>query len=178
MQEQEMQGMEQAPAPADAQMDQRQEQIRQIAATAPSPEKPYTYKKIDQMADAMNAFINQINPEMVAAEYDPPEGESKLDAPLPAEVYVPFTVIMGFISTLEGFDKFVIQPESLVSDTALSKAKANFDRMAKDKKLLAALQGPEEEEAEEEMGMSDAEVETGRMPDETDQDDEEIMGMM
>jgi hypothetical protein len=78
----------------------QQEQIEQIAATAPQPEKPYTYKAIDKMADAMNAFVGSVTPEMQAAEYNPPEGEKKLDGPLPPEVYVPFAVIMGFISQL------------------------------------------------------------------------------
>ncbi len=185
--EQEMQ--EQMPAeempaeemPADAQMDAQQEQIMQIAQTAPMPEKPYSYKAIDKMADAMNEFVGSVTPEMQAAEYNPPEGESKLDGPLPPEVYVPFAVIMGFISQLGDakFEKFIIQPESLVSDTALAKAAANFKRMQKDKKLLEALQGPAEMEEEEDTGMSDAEMEAGRgMPGDTDAEDEEIMQMM
>jgi len=185
--EQEMQEempAEQMPAeemPADAQMDAQQEQIMQIAQTAPMPEKPYTYKAIDKMADAMNEFVGNVTPEMQAAEYNPPEGESKLDGPLPPEVYVPFAVIMGFISQAGDakFEKFIIQPESLVSDTALAKATANFKRMQKDKKLLEALQGPAEMEEEEDTGMSDAEMESGRgMPDDTDAEDEEIMQMM
>jgi len=88
---------------------------------------------------------------------------------------------MGFISQLGDakFEKFIIQPESLVSDTALAKAAANFKRMQKDKKLLEALQGPAEMEEEEDTGMSDAEMEAGRgMPDDTDAEDEEIMQMM
>ena len=58
---QEMQGMEQAPAPADAQMDQRQEQIRQIAATAPSPEKPYTYKGLREGDEPDNKVVCNFN---------------------------------------------------------------------------------------------------------------------
>lgn len=176
--EQEMQ--EEAPMegqPMDEQAQAQQAQIQQIAQTAPQPEKPYTYKKIDQMADAMNAFVSSVIPEMTAAEYNPPEGETKLDAPLPPEVYVPFAVIMGFIAQVGEFDKYIIRPEDLISDTALSKATANFKRMQGDKKLIAALQEPEMEE-EEEQEMSDAEVETGRMPDDVDAEDEEIMNMM
>ena len=153
------------------------EQIQQIAQTAPMPEKPYTYKAVDKFADAMNEFISKVDPEMVAAEYNPPEGEKRLDGPLPAEVYVPFVIIMGFLTQLGGFDKFIMRPEELVSDTALSKGAANFKRMGKDKKLLAALEEggePEREESE----MSEAEMASGRMPDDVDKDDEEIMQMM
>jgi len=162
-----------------AQDQQRQAQIQQIAQTAPMPEKPYTYKAIDKFADAMNDFVKKVEPEMMAAEYNPPEGENKLDGPLPAEVYVPFAVIMGFISQLEGFDKFIMKPEDLISDAALSKGAANFKRMAKDKKLLKELQTPVEGPADEaEEGMADAEMEAGRMPDDVSPEDEEIMNMM
>ena len=163
----------------DAQMQAQQAQIEQIAATAPMPEKPYTYKAIDKMADAMNAFVGKVDPEMQAAEYNPPEGEKKLDGPLPPEVYVPFAVIMGFVSQMGGFEKYLMNPEELVSDTALAKASANFSRMGKDKKLMEALTTPAEApEEEEEMEMSEAEMETGRMPDDVSPEDEEIMNMM
>tara|TARA_Y100001937_G_scaffold42697_1_gene60445 strand:- start:8074 stop:8634 length:561 start_codon:yes stop_codon:yes gene_type:complete len=165
--------------PADPMMAEQQAQIEQIAATAPMPEKPYTYKAIDKFADAMNAFVGGIDPNMAAAEYNPPEGEKKLDAPLPAEVYVPFAVIMGFISQLGGFDKYIMRPEDLVSDTALSKGAANFKRMGKDKKLNEALKaGPEAPPAEQDPAMSDAEMEAGRMPGSPSPEDEEIMNMM
>lgn len=193
-QEQQMQEMQEMPQeqgmpPADggatpddvmaAQDQERQAQIEQIAATAPMPDKPYTYKAVDKFADAMNDFVGKVEPEMQAAEYNPPEGEKKLDGPLPAEVYVPFAVIMGFISQVEGFDKYIMKPEDLVSDTALSKGAANFKRMGKDKKLLEALQTPVEGPVEEEQAeMSEAEMESGRMPDDVSAEDEEIMNMM
>ena len=163
-----------------AQEEQQRAQIEQIAATAPQPEKPYTYKAIDKFADAMNDFVGSVDPSMQAAEYNPPEGEKKLDAPLPAEVYVPFAVIMGFVSQMGGYEKYLMNPEELISDTALAKGAANFKRMGKDKKLMEALQaGPEEAPEEEgEAEMSEAEVETGRMPDDVSPEDEEIMNMM
>tara|TARA_A100001515_G_scaffold144997_1_gene151220 strand:- start:2675 stop:3247 length:573 start_codon:yes stop_codon:yes gene_type:complete len=162
-----------------AQEEQQRAQIEQIAATAPQPEKPYTYKAIDKFADAMNSFVGSVDESMQAAEYNPPEGEKKLDAPLPAEVYVPFAVIMGFISQLGGYEKYVMNPEDLISDTALAKGAANFKRMGKDKKLMEALKaGPEEAPEEDEAAMSEAEMETGRMPDDVSPEDEEIMNMM
>lgn len=165
----------------DAQMQAQQAQIEQIAATAPMPDKPYTYKAIDKMADEMNAFVGKVDPAMQAAEYNPPEGENKLDGPLPPEVYVPFAVIMGFISQMGGFDKYLMNPEELVSDTALAKASANFKRMGKDKKLMEGLTTPveaPEEDAAAEAEMSEAEIESGRMPDDVSPEDEEIMNMM
>ena len=164
---------------ADAQGEQQMAQLQQIAETAPMPEKPYTYKAIDKFADAMNDFVASVDPNMAAAEYDPPEGEKKLDGQLPPEVYVPFAVIMGFVSQLGEYEKYIMNPEDLVSDTALSKASANFGRMKKDKKLMAALQQPVGEPEEmEDPEMSEAEMETGRMPDDVSPEDEEIMNMM
>ena len=158
---------------------QQSQQIQQIAATAPQPDKPYTYKAIDKFADAMNDFVAKVDPNLSPNEYDPPEGETKLDGPLPPEVYVPYAVIMSFVAQLGDFDKFIVQPEDLVSDTALAKATANFGRMAKDKKLMEALQAsPEGAEEMEEPEMSVAEMETGRMPDDVDDEDKEIMNMM
>ena len=193
-QEQQMQEMQEMPQeqgmpPADggatpddvmaAQDQERQAQIEQIAATAPMPDKPYTYKAVDKFADAMNDFVGKVEPEMQAAEYNPPEGEKKLDGQLPPEVYVPFAVIMGFVSQLGEYEKYIMNPEDLVSDTALSKASANFGRMKKDKKLMAALQQPVGEPEEmEDPEMSEAEMETGRMPDDVSPEDEEIMNMM
>ena len=177
------QGMPPEGAPPEQGMDEMQAQqaaqIEQIAATAPQPDKPYTYKAVDKFADAMNAFVAKVDPNLAPNEWNPPEGEKKLDGPLPAEVYVPFAVIMGFISQVGGYEKFVTNPEDLVSDTALAKAAANFGRMGKDKKLMEALQAPPEgQEMEEEAEMSEAEMETGRMPDDVDENDEEIMNMM
>ena len=164
----------------DAQADEQMARMQQIAATAPMPEKPYTYKAIDKFAKAMNDFVSAVDPNMASAEYDPPEGEKKLDGPLPPEVYVPFAVIMGFLSQMGDYEKYIMNPEDLVSDTALKKASANFGRMKKDKKLMEALQqpvgGPEAEMEEPEM--SEAEMETGRMPDDVSPEDEEIMNMM
>lgn len=163
----------------EAEMDETQAKLQAIAETAPMPTKPYTYKAIDKFADAMNAFVAKVEPAMQAAEYDPPEGEKRLDGPLPPEVYVPYAIIMGFIQGLGDFSKYVVTPDSLVSDTALAKATANFGRMEKDKKLMEALrQPPEQPEEEEQPEMSEAEMETGRMPDDVDEDDEEIMNMM
>ena len=167
-----------AAPPQDDAMARQQEQMQQIAATAPMPEKPYTYKAIDKFADSMNNFVSKVVPEMSAAEYNPPEGEKRLDGPLPPEVYVPFAIIMGFISQLGEFEKFITPPESLVSDTALKKATANFGRMEKDKKLLEALQGGAEEQPEEESQISESEIASGRMPDDVDPEDEQIMQMM
>ena len=166
-----------------AQDDQRMAQIDAIAASAPQPEKPYTVKAVDKMLTAMNDFITSIDESIMPAEYAPPEGMKKIEGPLPAEVFVPFTVTMAFVEQMGEYEKYVIGPESLVSDTALKKAAANFGRMKKDKGLIedmqAAAQGapPEEEDAAMSEGEA-AEMETGRPPGDFDQEDEEIMGMM
>ena len=164
-----------------AQEEQRQAQMQAIAAQAPQPEKPYSYKEIKKMADSMRDFVKKIDPEQDLGEYIAPEGESKLDAQLPAEIFVPYVAIMAFISSLEGFEKYVFKPEELKSDTGLKMAKANFDRMGKDKKLVKKLQEgsePPKQEEEEEEKMSEAEMRMAQQPGEMSPEDQEIMGMM
>ena len=165
-----------------AQDEQRMAQIQAIAASAPQPEKPYTVKAVDRMLAAMNDFITTVDEEIMPIEYAAPEG-NKIEGPLPAEVFVPYVVTMSFIEQLGEYEKYIIQPDSLVSDTALKKSEANFKRMKKDKSLVEDMQAAAQGAplAEDDDPMSDAEMaemETGRPPGDFDQEDEDIMGMM
>jgi hypothetical protein len=180
--------MDQAGASPDdvmaAQDQQRQAQIEAIAASAPMPEKPYTVKAIDKMVTALNDFVTTVDPNVPPVEFIAPEGEKKLDGPLPAEVFVPFVVTMAFVDQMpeESYKKYIMQPDELVSDTALKKASANLGRMKKDKALIEDMQtlgqGPAPEEEEEAPEMTEEEMATGRPPGDFDQEDEEIMAMM
>lgn len=167
-----------------SQDEQRRAQIEAIAASAPMPEKPYTVKAIDKMVISLNDFVTTIDPNVPPVEFVAPEGEKKIDGPLPAEVFVPFVVTMAFVDQLgEGaYQKYVMQPDELVSDTALKKASANLGRMKKDKALIEDMQavgpGAAPEEGEEAPEMTEEEVATGRPPGDFDEEDEEIMEMM
>ena len=170
-----------APPPAEDPMAQQQAQMQQIAATAPTPDKPYTYKKIEKFSESMNDFVSSVDEAVEIMDYSAPEGEKKLDGPLPGEVYVPFVLIMEFVKMQEGGDKYYMAGPDLVSDTALSKAVANFKRAKKDKKLMEALKAPApgEQAPEEEPEMSAAEMEAGRPPvGRMSDEDEAIAGMM
>ncbi|HAW75251.1 MAG TPA: hypothetical protein DCW74_05875 [Alteromonas australica] len=163
----------QAPSPEQvggAQMEEQQAQIQAIAESAPMPEKPFTQKAIKKLADAIDAFVEIAAPGTEKINYETASG--KLNEPLPPVVYVPFVVTMTFIDQMPGFEKFVIQPETLTSDPALAKAAATFGMMAKDKKLVEALKAPPEGAAPQQGGGPDA-----AMPGETETD-EEIMNMM
>ena len=167
--------------PAEDPMAQQQAQMQQIAETAPMPAKPYTYKKIEKFSEGMNDFVSSVDEAVEIMDYSAPEGEKKLDGPLPAEIYVPFVLIMEFVKMQEGADKYYMAGPELVSDTALSKAIANFKRMKKAKKLMEALTAPAEGEQppEEEPEMSAAEMEAGRPPaGRMSEEDEAIAGMM
>jgi hypothetical protein len=170
---------EQAPSPeqvGQAQMEEQEAQIQAIAESAPMPEKPYTQKSIKKLADAIDMFVEVAAPGTEKINYEAAEG--KLNQPLPPVVYVPFVVTMTFIDSMEGFEKYVILPDTLINDAALAKASATFGMMAKDKKLLEALQQPGEAPAPEEAPeMSQAEMDAGNLPGATDTD-EDIVNMM
>ena len=159
-----------------AQMEEQEAQIQAIAESAPMPESPYSQKAIKKLADAIDTFVEIAAPGTEKIAYEAPEG--KLNQPLPPVVYVPFVVTMTFLDSLEGFEKYVILPDTLISDAALAKSAATFGMMSKDKKLLEALQQPGQEEAPEEAPeMSQAEMDAGNLPGATDTD-EEIVNMM
>lgn len=164
------------PGPQDvmaAQDEQRAAQIEAIAAAAPQPEKPFTTKKIKSLVDSMNGFLDKVEAGIPPIEYE--AAEAKLDAPLPAEVFVPFVVVMSFIDQLGEYDKYVMQPEELSSDAALQKAGGQFKRMSTDKGLIEDLQAGAQPEMEEEEPMNEAEREVAMDEENMDEDDEALM---
>ena len=171
------------PDEAMAAMEQeRQAQIAQIEQMAPQPEQPYTVSLVVKMVDAMNNLIESVDPDMAGIEFTP-EGD-RIDGPLPPEVFVPFVLIMSFVATMEGMEKYMMNPEELVNDAAIRKATAQIGMMQKDKEIIEKMKqvpeegGMEEEVPEGEMPDQDvAEVE-GAMPEDMDAEDEELMGRM
>lgn len=170
------QPMDAGPGPEDvmaAQDEQRMAQIEAIAAAAPMPDKPYSTKKIEGLADAMNSFLEKVEAGIPPVEYvsDGP----RLDGPLPGDVFVPFVVIMSFVDQLGEYEKYVMQPEELVSDAALTKAAGQFRRMEKDSGLIEDLQEGAEPEMEEEEEMNEAERQVAMDEEDLDEDDEALM---
>ena len=166
----------------DSMEQERMAQVDAIAATTPQPEKPYTMSLVKKMVDSMNSILSAVSgQDLEQIEF---EGEgSKLEGMLPPEVYVPFVIIMSFVSTLEGADKYIMNPEELASDAGLRKATGILKMLEKDKEMMEQLkageqpaeEGEEEEMMEEEMSPEEMEASA---PGEFDEEDEEIMEMM
>jgi len=152
---------------------QRAAQIEAIAAAAPVPDKPFTTSKISGMVDAMNSFLDKVEAGIPPVEYTPED--KKLDGPIPADVFVPFVVIMSFVDQLGEYEKFVMQPEELSSDAALTKAAGQFRRMEGDKGLIEDLQEGAQPEMEEEEPMNEAERQVAMEQEDMDEDDEALM---
>lgn len=178
MDEQQQQQMEQgAPSPEQAMQSMEQErmaQIESIAAASPQIEKSINSSLVKKLVTEVNKLIGKIDDSMVAVEYEP--ADKKLQGQFPAEVFVPIVIIFSFISTLgEDFQKYMMDPGELGSEAGIRKATAMLKKMSGDKQLLARMQQPMEEEAEEQpVDMEAPKVQ----PSEMDEDDQAMMGMM
>ena len=157
----------------DAQQQQMDAQRQAALQLRPEPPKKYSYKKIKRMCDAMKDFVKVVDEEMAMdmPEYIPPEGETSLDGMLPEQVWLPFIGIMAMLAQMEEGQKYVTSPDEMATDAGLTKATAEFGRMAKDKKLIAKLQeGAEQMEQEKPAGPEKA-------PGELSEEEQEIMEM-
>jgi hypothetical protein len=177
MQQQQMEQGAQSPSPEQAMQSMEQErmaQIESIAAASPQIEKSINSSLVKKLVTEVNKLIGKIDESMVAVEYEP--AEKKLQGQFPAEVFVPIVIIFSFISTLgEDFQKYMMDPSELGSEAGIRKATAMLKKMAGDKQLLARMQQPMEEEAEEQpVDMEAPQVQ----PSEMDEDDQAMMGMM
>lgn len=125
-----------------------------LASAAPPPEKPFSIKSIQtlitQFNDTVDAFGGEDLPNV---EWTPPEGMgAKWDQPLPPEIYVPLIALedaMGVVAGGEFVDKYKLVASEITSDTEVRKATAQLSRMAKDKKLVKAMQAPIQPAGEE-----------------------------
>jgi|TARA_R100000455_G_C6270595_1_gene126483 hypothetical protein len=177
MQQQQMQQGAGAPSPEQAMQSMEQErmaQIESIAAASPQIEKSIKSSLVKKLVSEVNKLIGKIDDSMTEVEYSP--SESKLQGQFPPEVFVPIVVIFSFISTLGAdFQKYMMDPSELGSEAGIRKATAMLKKMAGDKQLLARMQQPMEEEAEEQPVDMEA---PNVQPSEMDEDDQAMMGMM
>lgn len=147
-------------------------QIEAIAASAPQPEKPYSAAMVKKVVKALNALIDKVDKKMADVEFEP-EG-SKIEGPLPPDVFVPIVLVLTFVQQLPGMEKYQMDPGELVSDAALRKLQGLLKMMAKDKDLIKAMKG----EAPEAPAEEEAPPPPEDMPGEMTEDDEAIAEMM
>ena len=138
-----------APSPDDIGALEQEEAMMQqemLAQTAPEPEKPFTVKAIGTLIDEFNSTLDAFaGDDIPDLSWAAPEGESKWDAPLPPEIYVPLIALNESLKMVEGgefFDKYGMEPDTITSDPEIRKATANLKKMGKDKKLIEAMQEP------------------------------------
>lgn len=150
------------PSPDDVVALEDQEAMMQqemMGQAAPEPESPFNAKAIGSLIDEFNSTLDAFaGGDIPDVEWDAPEGETKWDAPLPPEIYVPLIALneaLKMIGDGEFFDKYGIEPETLTSDAELRKVTANLKKMGKDKKLVEAMQAPIGGEMEEGGGTAE-----------------------
>ena len=138
-----------APTPDDMMaLEQEEAGVEQqiMAQAAPEPESPFSIKAIQTLLSEFNSTLDAFAGEDIPdIEWPGVEGEGKWDQPLPPEVFTPLVAINDTLEILEDgkyADKYRIDLESLTSDAELRKATASLKKMAKDKKLVEAMQAP------------------------------------
>jgi len=181
-------GAEQAPMPEAApdtgqvmnEMEQqRMAELEAVAASAPQPEKPFTTSLVKKLVDEMNDFLVNVDPDIAEIEFV--EDAARIDGPLPAEVYVPFVLILSALAQFEEkqYEKYMMNPEEFVNDAAVRKAIAMVQMMGKDEELIEDLQTPAGA-GEGDMAADEpmAEETMEPMPGEMDETDEALMETM
>tara|TARA_R100000008_G_scaffold21297_1_gene11189 strand:+ start:63 stop:701 length:639 start_codon:yes stop_codon:yes gene_type:complete len=113
--------------------------------SAPMPEKPYSMNAVKTLLKELNKTLDKLAGQDVPdIEAEMPSKGAKLEGPLPAELYMTLVAIAESMKMLgEDFvDKYGFSPEELMTDADLRKVTATLKKMAKDKKLLEAMQAP------------------------------------
>ena len=153
-----------APAGNGEQMDQMMAddaaaRAEAIASAAPAPKSPFSFQAIKSLIDEFNKTIDALGGEdLPDVTFEPPAGEKRMDAPLPASIFVPLVALLEALKMIDDgstFDKYGFDPEELVNDAALRKAAGQLKRMAKDKKLAEMMQAPVGGAPEEEAPRDD-----------------------
>ena len=117
-----------------------------IASAAPQPKKPFSFQAIKSLIDEFNKAVDALGGgDLPDVAWEEPEGEKRWDMPLPPEIFVPLVALFEALKMIgDGsmFEKYGLDPEELVDDTALRKAAGQLKRMAKDKDLAEMMQQP------------------------------------
>jgi|TARA_R100000315_G_scaffold57897_1_gene32728 hypothetical protein len=163
----------------DAMEQERMAQMEAVAATAPQPESPFSTALITKMVDEMNGFLSIVDPNIAEIDFD--ATDAKMNTPLPPEVFVPFVLIMSFVSQFENpdYEKFLMNPSEFVNDAAIRKATGIIKMMQQNNELVEDLkQTTEGEEPMDDEPAPEDMPPAEPMPGEMDEDDEALMGTM
>lgn len=128
--------------------------MQELAMGAPPPEKPYKLKTISMFSDQMDKTLDALagtDVEIPAWEPNPDmvQKGDRWAEPLPAEVYAPAIALIEairFVDAEGNYEKYMFEPDGLVSDAALKAAAGKLKMMEKDKQLAQDLQTPPGEE--------------------------------
>jgi len=146
----------------DAQMNEeldQEDQMLQMGQSAPMPEKPFSVSAVKtllkELNKALDSFSGQDIPDL---EIEMPSKGAKLEGPLPPELYITLMAIAESLKLLDEniAKKYAFNPEEILTDADLRKVTATLKKMAKDKKVLEAMQGPASDESEVEMEQPSA----------------------
>tara|TARA_Y100000114_G_scaffold83533_1_gene77109 strand:+ start:6245 stop:7006 length:762 start_codon:yes stop_codon:yes gene_type:complete len=161
---------EQPPAEGMDATAQMESELDQLAKSAPPPDKPYSVKSLETLTKQINDTMSKISAEpLPQITLDSSAAQNgKIDAPIPADVFLALVAIAQLIAMVSGGDfvgKFGFDPFGIANDTDLRKVTAQLKMMAKDKKFIegvaAIQQGPEMagDEGPQEADMSPAPTE-------------------
>ena len=150
-------GGDMGPSPQDIEQLRAQEadlKMQELAMGAPPPEKPYKIKTIQMFSDQMDKTLDKLagtDVEIPAWEPAPEmvEKGNRWPEPLPAEVFAPAIALIEAIRFIDpdgSYEKYMFEPDQLVSDNALKAAAGKLKMMEKDKQLAQDLQAPPGEE--------------------------------
>ena len=112
---------------------------------APAPEKPYSVNAVKTLMKELNKSLDKLSgADIEDIEVELQSKGAKLEGSLPDEIYLVLVAIAETLRMLgEDFvDKYGFNPEELLTDADLRKATAMLKKMAKDKKLIEAMQTP------------------------------------
>ena len=149
---------DEGPEDAAAELDQ-QDQMFEMAQAAPVPEKPFSVSAVKtllkELNKALDAFSGQDIPDL---EMEMPSKGAKLEGALPPELYITLMAIAESLKLLDEdiASKYNFNPAEILTDADLRKVTATLKKMAKDKKVLEAMQQPASDDPEAEMQQPSA----------------------
>ena len=122
-----------------------QDDMMQMAQSAPVPDKPFSVNAVKTLLKELNKALDTFSgQDMPDLSPEMPSKGAKLEGPLPPEVFLTLVAISETIKMLgdDIADKYGFVPEEILSDADLRKVTATLKKMAKDKKVVEAMQAP------------------------------------
>jgi len=144
----------------------------------PMPEKPYSVNAVKTLLKELNKVLDVFSGQDVPdLEIDMETKGQKLEGPLPPELFATLVAIAETLRLLgdDFVSKHGFDPQSLVTDADLRKATAAIKKMAKDKKLIEAMQEPMPGAEAPEMEMD---MDEGREPSMLDENEQQLAAAM